>query len=439
MANDQMTAATPIKELLALASAGGVARVNGWIRTRRDSRGFSFLEINDGSCLANLQVVAPDTLANFTAEISRLTTGSSVTVEGTVVDSPGKGQRFELQATSVTVYGFAPPEYPLQKKRHTFEYLREIAHLRPRTNALGAVARLRSSLSFAIHRFFQERGFFYVHTPIITASDCEGAGALFQVTSLDMEKPPRTEQGRVDYTKDFFGKKAGLSVSGQLEGEIYALALGKVYTFGPTFRAEHSNTPRHLAEFWMVEPEMAFYRLTDDMDLAEEMVRFLARDVLERNHDDIALFNDRIDHECIARLEMIAANPFERITYTTAIDILQKNNASFEFPVEWGSDIQSCTTTRNPSRRFTCGRTATERPPLPWTCSCRVSANSSAAANVRSAPKSWYRASGNSASKKKTTGGTSICARPARPRIRDSASGSSACSCSSPACRTSAT
>jgi asparaginyl-tRNA synthetase len=341
MANDQMTASTPIKELLALASAGGVARVNGWIRTRRDSRGFSFLEINDGSCLANLQVVAPDTLANFTAEISRLTTGSSVTVEGTVVDSPGKGQRFELQATSVTVYGFAPPEYPLQKKRHTFEYLREIAHLRPRTNALGAVARLRSSLSFAIHRFFQERGFFYVHTPIITASDCEGAGALFQVTSLDMEKPPRTEQGRVDYTKDFFGKKAGLSVSGQLEGEIYALALGKVYTFGPTFRAEHSNTPRHLAEFWMVEPEMAFYRLTDDMDLAEEMVRFLARDVLERNHDDIALFNDRIDHECIARLEMIAANPFERITYTTAIDILQKNNASFEFPVEWGSDIQS--------------------------------------------------------------------------------------------------
>jgi asparaginyl-tRNA synthetase len=341
MASDQVTTITPVKELLSLPSAGGAVRVNGWIRTRRDSRGFSFIEINDGSCLANLQVVAPDTLANFSAEISRLTTGSSVTVEGIVALSPGKGQRFELQATSVEVCGFAPPEYPLQKKKHSFEYLREIAHLRPRTNTLGAIARLRSSLSFAIHRFFQERGFIYVHTPVITASDCEGAGAQFQVTSLDLENPPRDEQGSVDYSKDFFGKKTGLSVSGQLEGEIYALALGKVYTFGPTFRAENSNTPRHLAEFWMVEPEMAFYRLPDDMNLAEEMVRFLARDVLERNHDDCTLFNDRIDPECIARLETIAANPFERITYTAAIDILRKNNQSFEFPVEWGSDIQS--------------------------------------------------------------------------------------------------
>ncbi|MBN1129057.1 MAG: asparagine--tRNA ligase [Chitinispirillaceae bacterium] len=330
-----------IKDLLSHSEEGNEVRINGWIRTRRDSSGFSFIEINDGSCLANLQAVAPDSLPNYAAEIARLSTGSSVTVEGTVVLSPGKGQRFELQATSVTVHGFAPPDYPLQKKRHTFEYLREIAHLRPRTNALGAVMRLRSSLSFAIHRFFQERGFFYVHTPVITASDCEGAGALFQVTALDMENPPRTEAGNIDYSKDFFGKKAGLSVSGQLEGEICALALGNIYTFGPTFRAENSNTPRHLAEFWMVEPEMAFCRLQGDMDLAEKMVRYLAGDVLERNRDDLTLFNERIDPECIARLETIAANPFERITYDGAIEILRKNNSSFEFPVEWGSDIQS--------------------------------------------------------------------------------------------------
>jgi asparaginyl-tRNA synthetase len=330
-----------IRDLLAFPAAGVDACVNGWVRTRRDSKDFSFLEINDGSCLKNLQVIVPAMLPNYTGEISRLTTGSSVTVVGKVIDSPGKGQRYELQATSVTIHGFAPPEYPLQKKRHTFEYLREIAHLRPRTNALGAVARLRSALSFAIHRFFHERGFFYVHTPIITASDCEGAGALFQVTSLDMDHPPRNDVGDIDYQKDFFGKKAGLSVSGQLEGEIYALALGRVYTFGPTFRAEHSNTPRHLAEFWMVEPEMAFYRLPEDMDLAEEMVRYLAKYTLDECAEDLSLFNERIDPECIARLETIAAHPFERVTYTEAIDLLVKNNASFEFPVQWGSDIQS--------------------------------------------------------------------------------------------------
>jgi asparaginyl-tRNA synthetase len=332
---------TRIKDILSLPGAGDQVRVSGWVRTRRDSRGFSFLEINDGSCLANLQAIAPDSLPRFADEIFRITTGSSVTVEGTVVESPGKGQRFELQAASVTVHGFAPSDYPLQKKRHSFEYLREIAHLRPRTNALGAVARVRSSLSFAIHRFFQERGFFYVHTPVITASDCEGAGALFQVTALDMEKPPRAETGGIDYAQDFFGKKAGLSVSGQLEGEICALALGRIYTFGPTFRAENSNTPRHLAEFWMVEPEMAFFHLADDMDLAEEMVRYLARDVLERNGDDLALFNERIDQECVSRLETIAAEPFERITYTAAVDILRKKNSDFDFPVAWGCDIQS--------------------------------------------------------------------------------------------------
>jgi asparaginyl-tRNA synthetase len=322
-----------IKDLLSLPSAGDSVRVNGWIRTRRDSKEFSFLELNDGSCLANLQVVAPASLANYMAGINRLTTGSSVTVEGTVALSPGKGQRYELQATLVEVHGLAPADYPLQKKRHTFEYLREIAHLRPRTNALGAVARIRSSLSYAIHCFFQERGFFYVHTPIITASDCEGAGEMFHVTSLDMEKPPRNEHGAIDYTQDFFGKQAGLSVSGQLEGEVY--------TFGPTFRAENSNTPRHLAEFWMIEPEMAFYRLPQDMDLAEEMVRYLARYALDHNSEDLSLFNERIDTGCIARLETIASNAFERITYTDAIALLVKNNPAFEFPVQWGSDIQS--------------------------------------------------------------------------------------------------
>jgi asparaginyl-tRNA synthetase len=330
-----------VKQILNLPSAGETVSVGGWVRTRRDTKEFSFLEINDGSCGANLQVIALPTLTNYAAEIDKLTTGSSLTVEGTVVDSPAKGQKYELRADKIEVHCFAPADYPLQKKRHSFEYLREIAHLRPRTNTLGAIARLRSGLSFAIHRFFQERGFFYVHTPIITASDCEGAGAMFHVSTLDPNAPPRDEKGAIDFTKDFFGKPASLTVSGQLEGESYALALGKIYTFGPTFRAEHSNTPRHLAEFWMVEPEMAFCRLEQDMDLAEEFVAALAKAALDNHADDLQFFNERIDQGIIARLETIAAKSFERITYTDAVALLEKSNAPFEFPVSWGSDIQS--------------------------------------------------------------------------------------------------
>lgn len=330
-----------IVDIFKLDKPGKDIHVNGWVRTRRDSKGFSFLEINDGSTLANLQVIAPDTLPSYEQEIMKITTGSSITVEGNIKESLGKEQRFELQAAKIEVLGLTPADYPLQKKRHSFEYLREIAHLRPRTNSIGAVARVRSSLSYAVHTFFQERGFCYVHTPIITTSDCEGAGAMFRVSTLDMHKPPKTEQGCVDFTKDFFGKPSGLTVSGQLEAEIYALALGKVYTFGPTFRAENSNTPRHLAEFWMIEPEVAFYRLTDDMDLAEEFVRYLAAHVLERNHEDLAFFNDRIDQGLLERIENIANTPFERLSYTDAMAILEKNNDKFEFKVSWGNDIQS--------------------------------------------------------------------------------------------------
>ena len=330
-----------VREFLAFPTAGGSVRVNGWVKTRRDVKGFSFIEINDGSCLANLQIIALPTLANYQAEVQNLTTGSSVMVEGLLKDSPGKEQRFEIEAERIVVHSYAAPDYPLQKKRHSFEYLREIAHLRPRTNTLGAIARLRSSLSFAIHRFFNERGFSWIHTPIITASDCEGAGAMFRVSTLDPEAPPRTGDGGIDFSKDFFGKRASLSVSGQLEAEIYALALGKVYAFGPTFRAENSNTPRHLAEFWMVEPEMAFCGLKEDMELAEEFVKYLVRDALTNSAADLKLFDDRIEKGLLKRLELIVTSSFERVCYTDAIAILEKNNAAFEFPVRWGNDIQS--------------------------------------------------------------------------------------------------
>lgn len=329
-----------IKEILLLPQAGLKVTVNGWVRTRRDAKGFSFLEINDGSCLANLQVIAPQSMTGY-QDVLKINTGASVTVEGVLKDSPGTKQRFEVEAQAITLLGTAPSDYPLQKKRHSFEYLREIAHLRPRTNSIGAVSRLRSSLSFAIHSYFQEHGFSYVHTPIITTSDCEGAGAMFRVSALDPQNLPRTENNQIDYSKDFFGKPASLTVSGQLEGEIYALALGRIYTFGPTFRAENSNTPRHLAEFWMVEPEVAFFRLQDDMDLAEDFVRYLAGYSLEKCSEDIRFFNDRIDNQVIARLENIAKEPFVRLTYTEAIKILEKQNNSFEYSVHWGSDLQS--------------------------------------------------------------------------------------------------
>jgi asparaginyl-tRNA synthetase len=329
-----------IKEMCAMPSAGEEVRISGWVRTRRDTKEFSFIELYDGSCLDGAQVIARSSLSNYAA-ILHCTTGSSITVEGTVVDSPGRGQKYEVRAEDVAVHCVAPPDYPLQKKRHSFEFLRGIAHLRPRTNALGAVARLRSGMSFAAHRFFRERGFFCVQTPVITASDCEGAGAMFRVSSLDPESPPRNADGRIDFTKDFFGRPAGLTVSGQLEAEIYALALGRVYTFGPTFRAEHSNTPRHLAEFWMVEPEMAFCRLDGDMDLAEEFVKFLVMTALTDCREDLTLFNERIDTGLIERLEHIASSAFVRISYADAVTALEKNNASFEFPVTWGSDIQT--------------------------------------------------------------------------------------------------
>jgi asparaginyl-tRNA synthetase len=330
-----------ILEILKNGAVGSQATLHGWVRTKRDSKDFSFIEINDGSCLGNLQVIADASMPGYVENVQKLTTGSAVRCDGTLVPSPGKEQSVELRASAVKAFSIAPPDYALQKKRHSFEFLREIAHLRPRTNALGAIARIRSSLSFAIHTFFQDRGFAYVHTPIITTSDCEGAGEMFKVTTLDMANVPKDAVGAVDFSKDFFGKPAGLTVSGQLEGEIYALALGRVYTFGPTFRAENSNTARHLAEFWMIEPEAAFFELKDDMDLAEEFVQYIVRHVLEKNRPDIELFNERIEPGLIAALENIVREPFERLSYTEAVALLEKAQDAFEYKVAWGVDLQS--------------------------------------------------------------------------------------------------
>lgn len=325
------------------SAIGLTARVRGWIRTRRDSKaGLSFLEINDGSCFGNLQVIAETTLDNYESEIRSLAAGSSVDIEGTISESPAQGQATEMKATSIRVLGTADPEsYPIQKKKITFEKLREIAHLRPRTNTFGAVTRVRNQISRSIHNFFQERGFYYINTPIITASDCEGAGEMFTVTTLDMNKPPRAEGGAVDFAKDFFKRRAHLTVSGQLEGEIYACALGKIYTFGPTFRAENSNTSRHLAEFWMVEPEVAFAELADNMELAEAFLKRIARDVLENCGEDLQFFHDRIDKTVFDTLTGIVEREFRRISYTEAVDLLTKADHKFEFPVSWGRDLQS--------------------------------------------------------------------------------------------------
>lgn len=312
--------------------------LQGWVRTRRDSKGgFSFLELNDGSCLGNIQIIADNRLPNYESEVKRLTTGCSIAVEGVVQASPGREQATEVLAHRIVVYGWADPEkYPLQKKRHSYEFLRTIAHLRPRTNSFGAVARVRNAMSFSIHRFFQEEGFLYIHTPIITASDCEGAGAMFRVTTLDpLSKEPR------DPSQDFFGQPTYLTVSGQLEAEAYACALGKVYTFGPTFRAENSNTTRHLAEFWMVEPEAAFFELSDNMDLAERFLKRIFRDVLEQCAEDMEFFDRWVEPGLIQRLQAIVDSEFVRLTYTEAIDILQKSGETFEFPVEWGRDLQA--------------------------------------------------------------------------------------------------
>src|SRR5437588_7587336 len=323
-------------------AVGKQVLLQGWLRTRRDSKGgFSFLEVNDGSSFGNIQVIAEAGLPNYETEIKKLGAGASVSVEGEVRASPAQGQPTEVLAHSITVYGGADPEtYPLQKKRHSFEFLRTIAHLRPRTNTFGAVARVRNSICRSIHDFFQEQGFLYVHPPFITASDCEGGGQMFKVTTLDLAKVPH--QGpAVDFAQDFFGKPTYLTVSGQLEAEIFASALGKVYTFGPTFRAENSNTSRHLAEFWMIEPEMAFYDLNDNMDLAEAFLKRIFKDVLERCAEDMAFFVQRIEPTAISTLEGIVNSQFVRLTYTEAVDILQKSGQKFEFPVSWGTDLQS--------------------------------------------------------------------------------------------------
>jgi asparaginyl-tRNA synthetase len=330
-----------IADILQNPPVGSIVEIRGWLRTRRDAKDFSFLEINDGSCLANLQVVADSSLANYRTEVHKLSTGSALRVTGELIPSPAKGQEIELRAREIEIYGWADPEtYPLQKKRHSFEFLRSIAHLRPRTNALSAVARVRSRLSFAVHDFFNQRGFFQVHTPVITMSDCEGAGELFTVTTLDLANLPRQE-GRVAFGEDFFGRPASLTVSGQLEAEVYALALGRVYTFGPTFRAENSHTSRHLAEFWMIEPEMAFCDLECDINMAEELLKHLVKTARDDCRQDIELFSRFIDKELPARFQAVLDQEFARITYTEAIDLLTKSNRSFEFPVSWGLDLQS--------------------------------------------------------------------------------------------------
>ena len=328
-----------IRTLLQDAPAGTSVMIAGWLRTRRDSSGFSFLEINDGSCLANIQVIADKELANYESEIKKLTTGCSLVIKGELKESPAKGQRVEIVADSIEVVGWADPEhYPLQKKRHSFEFLREIIHLRPRTNALGGVARVRSQLSFAVHQFFHQKGFHQIHTPVITTSDCEGAGEMFQVvTEQELNEASRKR----DATESFFGGRAGLTVSGQLQAEVFAQALGSVYTFGPTFRAENSHTSRHLAEFWMLEPEMAFCDLNCNMDLAEEMLKYLLNDVLEKCGEDMALFNKFIEKGLIDKLRHVIDNDFVRISYTDAVEELQKSGRNFEFPVSWGVDLQS--------------------------------------------------------------------------------------------------
>jgi len=333
-----------IKALLARRDFGATVTVQGWVRTRRDSKGgFSFLNVNDGSCLAGIQAIADDSLPNYESEVKRLTTGCCVRAKGELRQSPGKGQDVEILAKKLDVLGWVedPEAYPLQKKRHSMEFLREVAHLRPRSNTFGAVARVRNCLAAATHEFFQSRGFLCLHSPIITSSDCEGAGEMFTVTALDPQRMPRLPDGTVDYQQDFFGRRTSLTVSGQLAAEAYASALTNVYTFGPTFRAENSNTPRHLAEFWMIEPEMAFCDLEGDMDLAEAYIKHLIGAVLQHCPDDTAFFNTWIDKTLIETLEHIVASDFERLAYTEAIDILKGSGERFEFPVEWGGDLQT--------------------------------------------------------------------------------------------------
>jgi asparaginyl-tRNA synthetase len=325
-------------------AAGSEVTVRGWVRTRRDSKaGLSFIHVSDGSCFAPIQVVAPDTLSNYESEIKHLTTACAVVATGTLVPSQGQGQSFEIQATTLEVVGWVenPLTYPMQPKQHSLEYLREYAHLRPRTNLFGAVTRIRHCMAMAIHRFFHERGFYWVNTPIISTSDAEGAGQMFRISTLDLLNLPRDGTGGVDFSKDFFGKEAFLTVSGQLNVEAFCLAMSKVYTFGPTFRAENSNTTRHLAEFWMIEPEIAFADLNDDALLAEAFLKYIFQAVLAERADDLAFLAERVEKTAISKLESFVAAPFERIEYTDAVSLLQKSGVKFDFPVEWGLDLQT--------------------------------------------------------------------------------------------------
>lgn len=332
---------TKIVDIFQNPSFGSTIDIKGWVRTIRGNKYVNFIHMNDGSTIHNIQVVA-DTEKFGDDFFKPITTGACIHVVGTLVESQGKGQNAEIQAEKIEVYGTADPTtYPLQKKGHSLEFLREIAYLRPRTNTFGAIFRIRHHMAYAIHKYFNDKGFFYFHTPIVTASDAEGAGSMFQVTTLDFNQVPRTENGEVDYTKDFFGKQTNLTVSGQLEGELGAMALGAIYTFGPTFRAENSNTPRHLAEFWMIEPEVAFYDIHDNMDLAEDFLKYLIRYALDNCKDDIAFLNEMFDKELLERLNFVIENDFVRLTYTEGVEILEKSGHKFEFPVYWGADLQS--------------------------------------------------------------------------------------------------
>ena len=337
------TVRTKVKDLL-VSEAGHEVLAKGWVRTKRGNKEIAFIALNDGSTIKNIQVVV-DKNSEAGAKLPRISTGACIGVRGELVESVGSGQSVEIKAKEITVYGECDPvRYPLQKKDTSFEYLRTVAHMRPRTNTFGAIFRLRSQMAFAIHEYFHSRGFVYLHTPLITAADAEGAGQMFAVTTLDLNNIPRNKKGEVDYSKDFFGKQTSLTVSGQLEGELGATSLGEIYTFGPTFRAENSNTPRHLAEFWMIEPEMAFYDINDNMDLAEDFIKHLVRYALENCRDDIQFLNDRYDNELVARLEGVVNTEFVRLEYTEGIRILEeaaKNGVQFEYPVYWGADLQS--------------------------------------------------------------------------------------------------
>jgi len=339
-----MTVASVEHALAGRLPAGGEVTVRGWVRTRRDSKaGLSFVNVSDGSCFAPIQVVAPSTLPNYESEVRHLTAGCSVIARGTLVPSQGQGQSFEIQAESIEVVGWVddPETYPIQPKAHSLEFLREVAHLRPRTNLFGAVTRIRHCLAMAVHRFFHEHGYYWINTPIVSTSDAEGAGQMFRISTLDLTNIPRDGSGNVDFSRDFFGKEAFLTVSGQLNVEAYCLALSKVYTFGPTFRAENSNTPRHLAEFWMIEPEVAFADLDAIADLSEDFLKYLFRAVLDERGDDMAFIAERVQKDAVTRLEAFINAPFERIDYTDAIKLLQGSGQKFEFPVEWGLDLQT--------------------------------------------------------------------------------------------------